>query len=234
MNLMQFLKIRPADSLCNLRNSEEEAAEESEDDLGAVLVIPLIIFIICGKRCHCHECHSFLEGNCLEFCPSPGPEQRSRDDTGSKQSHHSTGQHPSTAFSGKGENTHGSSLVNFVSGINEKINLELIAVLSCEHNNSGNPPNIWKILAKAEGSACLSQAIHTNSGHNYIYVFFGSTLFFPQPQREILRRPPVMQKPCGKGGCKIPIAWCHAVIPRSTPGTTEQCGSRCDHMCALF
>lgn len=39
------------------------------------------------------------------------------------------------------------------------------------------PPNIWDNFARAEGSAWLSQAIHTNSGHNYIYVFFGSTLF---------------------------------------------------------
>lgn len=32
-------------------------------------------------------------------------------------------------------------LVNFFSGINEKKNLELI-MLTCEHNNRENPPNI--------------------------------------------------------------------------------------------
>lgn len=31
--------------------------------------------------------------------------------------------------------------VNFFSGINEKKNLELI-MLTCEHNNRENPPNI--------------------------------------------------------------------------------------------
>lgn len=38
-------------------------------------------------------------------------------------------------------------------------------------------PQIYENFARAEGSAHLSQAIHTNPGHNYLHVFFGSTHF---------------------------------------------------------
>lgn len=91
--------------LCDFRNSDKEAAEEFEDALDAVLVIPLIFFITDERRSHCHEYQPFLDGNHLEFCPPPGPEQHSRDDTRSKHSCHSSVQHPGTVFSGKRENT---------------------------------------------------------------------------------------------------------------------------------
>lgn len=161
--------------LCDFRNSDVEPIEEFEDVLSAVLVIPLIFFITCKRRSFCHECQPFLEGKCLVCLLGLSSTQQG--------GHSEQTQLPqlclasSHCFLRERRKHLMFPPVNFFSGINEKKkNLELI-MLTCEHNNRGNPLNIWEKFARAEGSECLSQAVHTNPGHNYIYVVFGSALF---------------------------------------------------------
>lgn len=68
-----------------MRNTEEERVEEFEDVLGAVVDIPLILFITDERRSHSPEQQHFLVGNSPECCPPPASGQLSREDRHGKK-----------------------------------------------------------------------------------------------------------------------------------------------------